>query len=486
MIKVLFLNPPYFPRFSREQRSPAVTRSGTLYYPMWLAYAAGVLQEEGYQIDFIDGPAEGYRLKEVIIKSKKFAPQLLVLDTSTPSIYNDIEVGAKLKEFLPQAKVVLVGTHVSALPEETLKLCEKIDAIARREYDYTIRDLAYAVERNENWEKILGISYRSGEEILHNPDRPFINNLGEIPFVSKIYKQFLKSRNYFNPNALYPMVTIVAGRGCPFGCSFCVYPQTFSGDRYRYRSPEDIVEEFRYIEKEFPEAKAVFFEDDTLTADRKRCRELMSLMQKSSIKMSWSANSRADVDYETLKQMKAAGCRCLCVGFEAGDEEVLKKMRKGITPEKAHQFMKDAKRAGILVHGCFIFGNPGETKKSLKKTLKFALKLAPDTAQFYPLMVYPGTRAYQWAKEKGYLTTNDYSRWLDLRGQHTCILSTRQLSSQELIDFCRKSRKTFYLRPAYILAKLWQMIRHPQEISRILKALKTFSKYLFKDIICKR
>ncbi len=486
MIKVLFLNPPYFPRFSREQRSPAVTRSGTLYYPMWLAYAAGVLQKEGFPIDFIDAPADNYNLEEVIKKSKEFNPQLIVVDTSTPSIYNDVDVGTKLKEFLPQTKVILVGPHTSALPEETLELSRKIDGVARREYDYTIRDLAYAIKKNEDWRKILGISYRENKKIFHNPERPFIDNLDETPFVSEIYKKFLKSANYFNPNALYPMVTIVAGRGCPFGCDFCVYPQTFSGERYRYRSPENILKELQYIEKEFPEAKAVFFEDDTLTADRKRCRELMDLMQKNPIKMTWSANSRADVDYETLKQMKAAGCRCLCVGFEAGDKNILKKMHKGVTPEKARQFMKDAKRAGILVHGCFIFGNPGETKESSEKTLQFSLKLAPDTAQFYPLMVYPGTRAYKWAKEKGYLTTNDYSRWLDLRGQHTCILSTRQLSSQELIDLCRKSRKIFYLRPAYILSKLWQMIRHPQEIRRILKALKTFSKNLLKDIICKR
>ena len=480
MIKVLFLNPPYFARFSREQRSPAVTRSGTVYYPMCLAYAAGVLQKEGFEIDFIDAPAEGWSLEEVLARSKKFDPQLLILDTSTPSIYNDVAVGAKLKEILLQTKMVLVGTHVSALPEETLGLNEKIDAVARMEYDYTIRDLAYAMERDEDWGKILGISYREKGKIIHNGERPFINNLDEIPFVSKTYKQFLKSRNYFNPNALYPMVTIVAGRGCPFGCFFCVYPQTFSGERYRYRSPENILEEFQYIGKEFPEAKAVFFEDDTLTADRKRCRELMGLVQARQIKMSWTANSRADIDYETLGEMKAAGCRCLCVGFEAGDETILKKMHKGITPQRARQFMKDARRAGILVHGCFMFGNPGETHDSIKKTLRFALELAPDTAQFYPLMVYPGTKAYRWADERGYLRTRDYSKWLDDTGQHTCIISTPELSAEELDSFCRYARKVFYLRPSYIFGKVWQMIRYRREIMRILKASKTFVKHLFR------
>ncbi len=484
-MKILFLNPPYFPRFSREQRSPAVTRSGTLYYPMWLAYAAGVLEEGNFLIDFIDAPAEDYSLEEVIKKSKESNPQLIVLDTSTPSIYNDVSVGAKLKKSLPRTKIVLVGTHVSALPEETLKLSEKIDAVARREYDYTIKEIADALKKNENWKKTPGISYREGGKILHNPLRSFIDNLDEIPFVSKVYKKFLKCRNYFNPNALYPMITIVAGRGCPFGCNFCVYPPTFSGERYRYRSPENILKELQYIEKKFSEAKAVFFEDDTLTTNRQRCRELMHLMQKNPIKMSWSANSRADVDYETLKQMKAAGCRCLCVGFETGEEKTLKRMHKGITPEKAYQFVKDAKRAGILIHGCFMFGNPGETRENLHRTLQFAKKLTPDTAQFYPLMVYPGTRAYQWAKEKNYLTTENYSHWLDAKGQHISILSTPFLSSEELVDFCKRARKKFYLRPRYILAKLWQMIRHPQEIKRILKAFKTFSKNLLNDIVKK-
>ena len=127
---------------------------------MWLAYAAGVLEDEGFEIDFIDAPAESEDLQEVMVRAKRFDPQLLVLGTSTPSIYNDVSVGASLKEDLPRAKVVLVGTHVSALPEETLGLNEKIDAVARREYDYTIRDLAYATERNEDWKTILGISYR--------------------------------------------------------------------------------------------------------------------------------------------------------------------------------------------------------------------------------------------------------------------------------------------------------------------------------------
>ncbi|MEK7376777.1 MAG: radical SAM protein, partial [Candidatus Margulisiibacteriota bacterium] len=352
----------------------------------------------------------------------------MVLDTSTPSIHSDIQTAEAIKRENPDTFLIMVGTHVSATPEETLQSSTAIDAVARHEYDYTLLHLAEILSKGADLEKIDGISLRKNGKILHNKDRELIKNLDELPFVSRVYKRHLKVENYFYSITRYPQITLITARGCAHRCIYCVYPQTMHGMKYRCRSIEDVVEEFLYIQKEFPQVKEIFIEDDTLTLNRRRCREFSELMLKKGVKIPWTANSRADVDPETLKVMKAAGCRLLCVGVESGDQKILDNIQKGITLEKIHKFVKDARKAGILIHACFMAGNPGETKETLQKTLRFAKELSTDTAQFFPLMVYPGTKAYWWAKENGYLTTQNYSEWLTDKGLHNCVVSTPELS----------------------------------------------------------
>jgi len=479
-VKVLLINPPYLKKFSRPQRSPAVTKSGTLYFPMWLAYATGVLEQKGFEVDLIDAPADNFSIENIIEKTGTFQPNLIVLDTSTPSIDNDITVARKLKETCPGAFIILVGTHVSALPEEVLNKDTCIDAIARNEYDYTLPDLAKTLSEKGDLKNVQGISYRNGSKIIHNPGRPYIENLDELPFVSTVYKKFLRIENYFNPNALYPMVTITTSRGCPFPCTFCVYPQTLMGRGFRQRSIENVVEEMEYITKNFPQAKAIFFEDDTLTVNKKRCKELAEGILKKKVNISWTANARVGLDYETMQTMRIAGCRSLCVGFESGSQQVLDNMKKKLSLSEMESFMANAKKAGMLIHGCFMAGLPGETKKTLQETLQLAKRLNPDTVQFYPVMVYPGTEAYTWYKEKRLITTDNFSEWLTPEGLHNTVISTEELSSYDLVKFCDDARRSFYLRPGYLLYKLKQMIVHPGEIKRTLKSAKTFFKYLLR------
>jgi len=452
---------------------------------MWLSYATGILEESGYSVELIDAPAAGLELPQLLEKAKLFQPNLIVLDTSTPSIYNDIEVAEKLKEAVPDSRIVLVGTHVSALPDQTIQLSDKIDYIVRGEYDFTILDLARFLENTPNVERrslnsILGLTYRDNGKIINTPERPLFTELDKLPFVSKTYKKYLRIEDYFNPNALYPMATIVSGRGCPNNCIFCVYPQTINGRVYRYRSIENVVAEMEYIQTAFPQAKSIFFEDDTLTANRQRCKELADFIELKKITIPWTANARADVDFETLHHLKRGGCRQLCVGFESGNQDILNRMRKGLTIEQAKQFMAAARKVGILVHGCFMVGNPGETRVTLKQTVQYAKELNPDTVQFYPVMVYPGTEAYQWYKDQGYLTTEDYRQWLTCDGLHNCVINLPEITSKELVEFCDNARKEFYLRPRYIFYKTTQMILHPREIRRTVKSFRTFAKHLFR------
>jgi radical SAM superfamily enzyme YgiQ (UPF0313 family) len=451
-MKILFLNPPYHKKFSRSQRSPAVTKSGTLYYPMWLSYAAACAEKAGNEIDLIDAPADGY----------------------------EVEICGKLKDAFPGVFVLLVGTHVTALPEESLKLSNKIDAIAVGEFDYTVRETAHALSNGGDIGSVQGLCYWKDGVPVMTERRPPIEDLDDIPFVSSIYKRFLRIGNYFNPNALFPMVTITTSRGCPFQCIFCVYPQTMMGHRLRLRSVKNVVDEIEYIAGSFHGIEAIFFEDDTFTAIKKRCLEISGEIIRRNIKISWTINARADLDFDTMKTIKAAGCRSMCVGFESGSQHLLDTIKKRVSIENMERFMADARKAGILVHGCFMVGHPGETNETMNDTLELAKRLNPDTVQFYPIMVYPGTKAYDWYKEKGHLITDDFSKWLTPGGLHSTVVKTDNLSAEDLVRFCDRARREFYLRPGYLWYKLKQTVSNPSEMRRNLKSARTFFKYLIK------
>jgi len=487
-MRIVTLNPPFFPKYSRESRSPAVAKSGTLYYPMWLAYATGYLEKAGHEVTLIDAPGADLELSAVVDKVKKLEPAMVILDTSTPSIYNDIDIGAALKKEIPSLFVVLVGVHVSALPAETLSLSDKIDAVAFGEYDATLVDLAEKLTAGRNDRFLLsvpGLAFRSESgKIVKNDPRPYIQNLDDIPMVSSVYKKHLDISPYFYGHSRYPLIVLVTGRGCPFKCTYCVLPQTMQGHQYRKRSVASIVEEFRYITANFSNVKEIMIEDDTLTADKNRCREFsQALIDAKLTTIPWSANSRADVDYETMSLMKKAGCRLFCVGFESGDQQILDNIQKGTNIERIRVFIKDARKAGILIHGCFMVGNRGETRETLEKTLKFAKELSPDTAQFFPIMVYPGTSDFKYFSEKGWIVSNDFRKWLTDDGLHSSVVSNPDLLYEELVAYCDRARKEFYLRPKYLFSKAFQAVSHPSEAKRLFKGGKTILKYLFSPSI---
>jgi len=496
-MKILCLNPPFkteYGRFSRTSRSPAITKSGTLYYPIWLCYAAGVLAEAGHQVKLIDSCAYEYNLEKTLQLTSEFKPQIAVLDTSTPSIYSDVRTGSEIKNILPDCFVVLMGTHPTALPEETLKLDGKIDAIAVAEADYTVRELAqklsdadlYRIQkdityRNDILSTVDGLAYRTGDKVCINSRRAFIENLDELPFVTKVYKKDLDIRRYFFSAGQSPMVMITTGRGCPARCFFCVYPQVLHGRLYRFRSAENVVGEFEYILNELPEVKSVGIEDDTFTFNERRLKQICQLLIDKGIsnKINWWVNVRVNtLDMETMQLMKKAGCRLLIPGYESGSQQILNNIRKGISLKDSIEFTRNAKKAKLLIHGCFMVGNPGETEKTMRETLEFAKNLNVDTAQFFPLIVYPGTEAYQWAKSNSYLRNVGFDKWLTEAGHHNTVIAPEGSTAEELVAFCNKARRDFYLRPKYLLYKARQCLTDYQELKRTLRSFVIFRKHL--------
>jgi len=488
-MKVLFLNPPFFEMFSRESRSPAVTKSGTLYMPKWLCYAAGVAIKEGFDVEVIDAPAPSCPVKNIYsyIKEKEF--DAVVCDTSTPSIVNDLKVIEKIQKENPDIYIILVGRHVSAMPQETFKMSESLKFIAVREYEYIVRDWLYAIKDNKDFSAVKGLVWRNNSgEIITNEPMPVIENLDELPFVTSVYKKFLTIEDYYYGHSLYPLVVFDTSRGCPYHCTFCAYPQTFSGHKVRYRSVENVADEFEYVAKNFPQVKTIMLEDDTFIVDVKRTERLADELIKRNNKIPFDCNCRYDVkaDEKFFKKLHKAGCRLFCVGFESGDNEVLKKMKKGETVDKAKTFVKKVQKAGIMIHGCFMLGNLNETRETLNKTLNMALDILPDTAQFYPIMVYPGTEAYNEAKEKGWLVTEDFSKWLTEEGLHNSVVNLPNLTNKELVEFADYARRKFYTNPKYLVKKVIQSFKNFDEFKRNLKGFKTLIKYLWRGTFGKK
>jgi len=480
-MRILFVNPPYRDlRFSRAQRSPGVIKSGTMYYPYWLAHAAALAEARGQKIDLVDCAADGIGREELLTRARRFAPELVVVETSTPSYNCDLGTVTFLRAGLAGARFLMVGTHATAEWRHALEHCSELDFVGIGEYDETVAELAQALETGGPLGAIAGLARRDGGEAVEGPVRAPIEDMDALPWIAPIYKRFLTPENYLFTIATQPMVMLIGGRGCRAKCFFCVYPQLMHGHRYRTRSPAHVVGEMKWVQENMPEVREIVFEDDTFTADPKRAREIARLVRQEGVTLPWFANIRTNIDRETLEALYEAGLRECATGFESGDQTILNNMRKGQTLERQRSFMRDCRDIGILVHGCFMVGFPGETRETLKRTLNLALELSPDSAQFYPVMPYPGTGAYLWAQENGFLNTGNFDDWLNDEGGHRCVIDLPGLPARELERFCESAFRRFHFRPRYILRKLLQAATSPREGRRSINAGINFLRYLLR------
>ncbi|KAF5423722.1 MAG: Radical SAM superfamily enzyme YgiQ, UPF0313 family [Candidatus Methanomarinus sp.] len=484
-MRIYLLNPPFKPNFNRCGRwQGIVTRSGTLDYPKWLAYATGVLEKNHNEVRLVDAPAEKWNLDDVINDVKRFNPEMIVVEANFSSLKNDIKVVQILKDINEKAKTVLVGPPTYIFSDEILKN-KGIDTVARFEYDFTLKYLAEAIENNSNLKEIKGISYIDDGKIIHNPNRELTTSedLDKMPFVSEIYQKHLNIKNYFLSQSLYPEVQIFTGRGCPHKCTFCSWPVTFMGRTYRSRSVENIADEFEYVQENLLEVKEIFIEDDTFTINKKLVKEFCEEIMRRKINVVWSCNARADLDYDTLKSMKKAGCRLIIVGYESGSNEILKNIKKGVTTEQMKEFTGIAKKARLMIHGDFIIGLPGETKETADKTLKFIKKLKPNILQVAVAVPIPGTDFYREVKENEFLLVDDLEDSLDKEGFQKCIVSYPEFSKEDIENYVDKILREYYLNPSYIPIAMKNVLRKNglHELKGMLISAKVFMKYVRRE-----
>jgi hopanoid biosynthesis associated radical SAM protein HpnJ len=440
-MRTLFLNPPSFEGFDggASSRWPASREIESYWYPVWLCYPAGLLADS----KVVDAPPHKISIEQTVEMAKDF--ELLVLYTSTPGFHVDLKIAGMMKDSNSKLKVAFVGPPVTVEPDDVLRHTA-IDFIVRREFDYQIADYA----KGKPLEELPSVSFRKNGQVVHNPEGAVIENLDELPWVTKVYKRDLDVTRYNVPFLLNPYISFYTSRGCPAMCTFCLWPQTTSGHRWRLRSSDDVANEVRYAIEAFPHIKEIFFDDDTFNYQKARTVELCRKLKP--LNFTWSCTSRVTTDYETLKAMKDAGCRLLIVGYESGDPQILKNIKKGATIDMAERFTANCKKLGLIIHGDFIIGLPGETRESIRKTIDFAKRLDTETIQVSIAHPYPGTEFYDYVKRNNLITIDSMT---DETGHQLPNIIYPGLDRAELVDSVEQFYGEYYFRPRVI----WRVVR---------------------------
>ncbi|HJV34438.1 hopanoid biosynthesis associated radical SAM protein HpnJ [Geomonas sp.] len=467
-MKPLFLNPPTFEDFdggagARYQASREVT---SFWFPTWLTYPAGMI--EGSRV--VDAPVQKLDMDACLAIAKDF--DLVVMYTSTPTLAIDVETARKIKAQKPSTVTVLTGPHVTILPEDSLRFAAgAVDIVCRGEFDYQIVELC----QGKPWAEVDGISFLKDGQAVHTKDRPLLTDLDSLPFSSQIYKRDLPVEEYIIPHIKHPYVSIYTSRGCPARCVFCLWPQTYSGHKMRTRSPQNVYEEVKWIKENLPQVREISFDDDTFSADKRHAVEVSRLIKPLNV--SWVINARANCDYDTLKEMRDAGLHHVIVGYESGNEQILKNIKKGVTKAQAIEFTRNCKKLGITIHGAFIMGLPGETRETIQETIKYAISLDLDSIQVSLASPYPGTEFYALAKKEGWIASDSF---LDADGHQKCVINYPNLSNQEIFDAVEMFYKKFYFRPRYILRSIFKMIIDSETRKRLLKEGAQYFEYMKK------
>ena len=466
----LFLNPPSFEGFDggAGARYQARREIRSYWYPTWLAQPAALVPDS----TLVDAPPAGLTHDDVIKLARDY--DLVVIHTSSPTFAGDVKVAEALKAEHPAVMIGFVGPKVAVQPERSLQASPAIDFVAREEFDFTIAEVA----QGRPLASVAGLSFSDPNgRAFHNPDRELLTEMDRLPFVTPVYHRDLRIEDYYIGYLRHPYVSLYTGRGCRSRCTFCLWPQTVGGHRYRTRSVDHVLEEAALAQRLFPRMKELFFDDDTFTDDRPRAEAIARGLGKLGI--TWSCNAKANVPRDTLKVLKDNGLRLLLVGYESGNQQILINIKKGLRVDRARRFAADCRDLGITVHGTFILGLPGETEETIQETIRFAREVNPHTIQVSVAAPYPGTELHRQAVERGWLPDGDDGAALvSEHGTQLAALSYPHLGHTEILDSVDAFYKRFYFRAGKIAEMSAEMLRKPDMAARRLREGTEFVRFL--------
>lgn len=398
-------------------------------FPFFLAYAMSLLKKHKKDVALIDAVAEGMDVDLFIERAERICPDVVVFETSTPSFKNDILIAHRIKEKLKKIVIVFCGPHASTFSLELLDRHDFVDYILVGEYEYAMLELIEHLEVGSNLKDVPGLTYRENGKTAINKKRCAIKSLDSLPWPER------GSLPIYNYNDGFcglpePNVQMMASRGCPYKCIFCLWPQVMYGnDLYRKRNPVDVIDEMEWLIDRY-NFKAVYFDDDVFNVDRNFCENICDEINKRDINVPWAIMARADLMSKSLLENFAdSGLYAIKYGVESGDQKVLDFCRKDMSLEKALRSIKITKALGIKVHLTFCLGLPGESKESIKKTIEFIEWAKPDSMQFSFATPFPGTTFFDYTKDKNWIKARE---WSGFDGNYRCVSRTQELSAEDL------------------------------------------------------
>ncbi len=430
-MKITLVNPPY----------PPSVHSHPPFIPLGLAYLGAVAEKAGHQVTVIDCQAEKLNYETFQSRIAK-TPSDVIGVTATTLLYKSaMQIITVAKQTQPQAVTVLGGSHGTFWDENALHEYPSLDVVVRREGEETLIELAEKLQSQSSLSSVLGVTYRDGDKVVRNQDRPFIENLDALPFPAH-HLMPLESLKH-NGKIIFPLVS---SRGCVFWCDFCSTVRMF-GRGYRMRSAKNVVDEMQLVHDKYGVDQVTFY-DDAFSVDRSRVVKICEELHARKLEMKWDCGTRVDmVDRELMKTMRDAGCFAVWLGVESGSEAILGAMNKSIKLDQTRLAYKTAHQLGLMTIANVVLGFPGETEHTAKETIHFVKELSPDDVGFYVATPYPGTPMYEQVKKNGWLRVTDFDKY-DTAGP---TFETPTMTMEKLAQLRYKAYQDFYLRPSYVI-----------------------------------
>jgi len=433
-VNVTLVNPPY-PK--RAHQHPPLT-------PLGIAYLGAVLEKNGYSVDVIDCQAQKLTHSDFQREISKHQPKVVGITSTTLTYKSALKIAETAKQVHPECLTILGGCHATFWDDKALEECPQLDMIARKEGEHTLLEIMNRLKENKRINDVLGTTCRKNGKIIRNADRPYIENLDELPFPAHHLLPLRRLRK--QGKVIFPLTT---SRGCVYWCNFCTAVRMF-GRRYRMRSPKNVVDEMQFLTEKYDASQLTFY-DDAFTVDQARVEEICEGIQNRRLKVEWDCETRVDmVTRGLLQKMRKAGCIAVWFGVESGCQNVLNSMEKSINLAQTRRAFKWANEAGLMTVASVILGFPGETKDTALQTVKFVEELNPNDVGYYIATPYPGTPMYDFVKENGWLKITDFDRY----DTATPVFESPTLSIKDLEEIREKAYQRFYLRPGYVLRML--------------------------------
>ena len=453
--KILLIYPPS-PVLNREDRCQQPTKELIVIPPLPptdLMYLAAVSEKAGLEAKIADYSQGGNFEKDL----KEFNPDYLLVNVATPTFNSDISAISKAKHICPNIITIAKG---AAFMEHTLDLmyfAKNIDYILYGEPEETLRELLIGVAPY----RVLGLYYWDDIRVKFTGQRPFLRDLDSLPFPAR---HLVNNNLYRRPDTNEVQAVIKVSRGCPFHCFFCLATPV-SGAEVRKRSPKNIVEEIKECVEKY-NIKNFLFWSDIFNIDKAWVMDLCQLIIDSGLKITWSANTRADTaDEEMAEMMYKAGCRLVSIGVESGSQDMLNHIGKRITLDDVRMTVKIFKKYGIRIYNYFVIGLPWETEDTVEDTIDFAIELDSDFISFYTATPLPGTKFYEYATENNLIDSNTSFE----SAYFYPSVNSHYLTKEQIFNLHKNALKRFYLRPGYII-KMLLKIKSWSEFKNYYKA----------------